>query len=153
MKVFAFDRDETVDVNPHPDPEKEPVPLAWVRHLTHHTEHAVYAHGHQALTLEAEVPGLRRAKERANDIEADSHWSEVLGVDIESRSYAEGLTRRERVRLVECVHPDAEEYVVVDDVDLSDLDGWQHYHSWEFVAAVREGKRTFDLPERFRAHA
>lgn len=152
MKVFAFDRDETVDVNPHPDPEKEPVPLAWVRHLAHHTDNAVYAHGHQELTNEGDIPGNRKAKERVNSA-YDASWHETLGVDVTERSYDEGLRRRERVRLLEYIHPDAEEYIVVDDVDLSDIEGWRHYHSWEFVRAVREGRRTFDLPEASRVHA
>jgi hypothetical protein len=41
MLVFAFARDWTVDVNPHP--RHDAVPLEWVRHLAHETEHAVYA--------------------------------------------------------------------------------------------------------------
>jgi hypothetical protein len=47
MLVVAFDRDWTVEVNPHP--QHEAVPLAWVRHLAHETDHAVYAIGNQDL--------------------------------------------------------------------------------------------------------
>jgi len=56
MVVFAFDRDWTVDVNPHP--RKEAVPLEWVRHLAHETDHPVYAIGNQALADEAAIPGV-----------------------------------------------------------------------------------------------
>ena len=56
MLVFAFDRDWTVDVNPNPN--KEAVPLEWVRHLAHETEHAVYAIGNQLLADEAAIPGV-----------------------------------------------------------------------------------------------
>jgi len=47
MLVFAFDRDWTIDVNPHP--RHDAVPLEWVRHLAHETPHAVYAIGNQTL--------------------------------------------------------------------------------------------------------
>ncbi|QSG11537.1 HEAT repeats containing protein [Halapricum desulfuricans] len=56
MWVFAFDRDWTVDVNPHP--QHEAVPLEWVRHLAHETDHAVYAIGNQDLAEEAAIPGV-----------------------------------------------------------------------------------------------
>jgi len=56
MLVFAFDRDWTIDVNPHP--RHDAVPLEWVRHLAHETPHAVYAIGNQTLAEEAAIPGV-----------------------------------------------------------------------------------------------
>lgn len=53
MKVFAFDRDGTIDVS------HGPVPLKWVRYLAHETEHKVFAIGNQRLKREAKIPGLK----------------------------------------------------------------------------------------------
>jgi hypothetical protein len=62
MMVFAFDRDWTVDVNPHP--QHEAVPLTWVRHLAHDTNHEVWAIGNQDLKDEADIPGIEALAER-----------------------------------------------------------------------------------------
>ena len=61
MTVFAFDRDWTVDVNPHPN--RQAVPLDWVRTLAHETAHPVYAIGNQDLADEAVA--VSRAAEQA----------------------------------------------------------------------------------------
>lgn len=129
MIVFAFDRDDTVDVNPHH--RKEPmVPLEWIRHLAHETHHEVWATGNQALRGEAEIPGVEEALERAD--------YEPLGV---------GLDRRERVYLLSELFPDADRHVVVDDIDLSHLDGWEHYFPWTFVESVRAGELDIGLAD------
>jgi hypothetical protein len=47
MKIFAFDRDETVDVN------GGPIPLGWVHWLARETHHEVWAVGNQLLVDEA----------------------------------------------------------------------------------------------------
>lgn len=133
MYVFAFDRDDTVDVNPHH--RKEPmVPLEWVRYLAHETPHEVWATGNQALRTEADIPGTAEALRRAD--------VEPVGV---------GLDRRERVFLLSEVFPDADRYIVVDDIDLSHFDGWEHYFPWTFVEAVRAGDLDVGLSERLRA--
>jgi hypothetical protein len=72
MLVFAFDRDWTVDVNPHP--RHDAVPLVWVRHLAHETPHAVYAIGNQTLAEEAAIPGVVDIVGRHPD-----DWDEWLG--------------------------------------------------------------------------
>lgn len=121
MIVFAFDRDHTLDVNPHH--RKEPmVPLSWVRYLAHETNHEVWATGNQALCEEADVPGTSEALSRVD--------YEPVGV---------GLDRRQRVTLLGQLFPEADRYVVVDDVDLSHPDGWEHYFPWTFVERVRAG--------------
>ena len=56
MPVFAFDRDRTVNINPHP--RHDAVPLEWVRHLAHNTPYAVYAIEIQTLAEEAAIPGV-----------------------------------------------------------------------------------------------
>lgn len=119
MKVFCFDRDHTVSVS------FGPVPLEWVRLLAHRTEHEVWATGNQQLKTEAEIPGVAEARERTGD---DRHLQE-------NRRHAGYLTRRARVRLVGGLFPDAEEHVIVDDVDLSGLEseGWSYYHPDDFV--------------------
>jgi len=72
MLVFAFDRDWTIDVNPHP--RHDAVPLEWVRHLAHETPHAVYAIGNQTLAEEAAIPGVVDIVGRHPD-----DWDEWLG--------------------------------------------------------------------------
>ncbi|SDF96061.1 HEAT repeat domain-containing protein [Halorientalis regularis] len=139
MHVFAFDRDWTVDVNPHP--RHEAVPLEWVKHLAHETHHAVYAIGNQDLAEEAAIPGVVDIVGRHAD-----NWDEWLGGKQPDGYYERFPTRRERLSLIADLHPDADEYVVVDDLDLSDIAGWAHYHAWEFVPAVERGEIHPDLP-------
>ncbi|GAA0529162.1 HEAT repeat domain-containing protein [Halorubrum aquaticum] len=139
MLVFAFDRDWTVDVNPHP--RHDAVPLEWVRHLAHETPHAVYAIGNQTLTEEAAIPGVVDVVGRHPD-----DWDEWLGDKQPDGRYEQFPLRRERLALIADLHPDANGYVVVDDLDLSDVDEWDHYHAWEFVPAVERGQIHPDLP-------
>jgi len=137
--VFAFDRDWTVDVNPHP--RHEAVPLEWVRHLAHDTDHAVYAIGNQDLAEEAAIPGVVDIVGRHDD-----PWDEWLGAKQPDGYYEQFPLRRERLTLISDLHPDADGYIVVDDLDLSDVDGWEHYHAWDFVPAVENGDIDPALP-------
>lgn len=139
MFVFAFDRDWTVDVNPHP--RHEAVPLAWVRHLAHETPHAVYAIGNQTLAEEAAIPGVVDIVGRHPD-----DWETWLGEKQPTGRYEQFPRRRERLELIADLHPEADGYIVVDDLDLSDVDGWEHYHAWEFVPAVKQGEIHPALP-------
>ena len=139
MLVFAFDRDWTVDVNPHP--RHDAVPLEWVRHLAHGTPHAVYATGNQTLAEEAAIPGVVDVVGRHPDDR--ERW---LGEKRPDGRYERFPRRRERLALVADLHPDADGYVVVDDLDLSDVDGWEHYRAREFVPAVERGEIDPDLP-------
>jgi hypothetical protein len=139
MLVFAFDRDWTVDVNPHP--RYEAVPLEWVQHLAHETDHAVYAIGNQDLADEAAIPGVVDIVGRHPD-----HWDEWLGSKQPDGYYEQFPLRRERLSLIADLHPDADGHIVIDDLDLSDVEGWQHYHAWEFVPAVRQGDIDPNLP-------
>jgi phosphatidylethanolamine-binding protein (PEBP) family uncharacterized protein len=36
--------------------------------------------------------------------------------------------------------------IIVDDIDLSDVDGWNHYYAWDFVSAVERGDIPIDPP-------
>ncbi len=139
MIAFAFDRDFTVDVNPHP--RREAVPIEWVRHLAHETGHAVYAIGNQDLADEAGIPGIVDIVGRHAD-----DWDEWLGEKNYHGNYERFPSRRERLHLIADIHPDAEAYVVVDDLDLSDVEGWDHYHAWDFVPAVEAGDIDPSLP-------
>lgn len=141
MRVYAFDRDFTVDVNPHPD--RPAVPLAWVRHLAHETDHEVWAIGNQDLTHEAEIPGMDDLRRRLADGRDANPDDGATGARVD-----EWPERRERLRLLERLFPDADGYVVVDDADLSDVDGWTHYHAWDFVEAAESGRLSPDLPRR-----
>jgi hypothetical protein len=135
--VFAFDRDYTVDVNPPREPDREAVPLEWVGYLAHHTDHIVYVIGNQLLKREAGIPGIAQIVES---------YSEVEGADSESDKFSSRPSRRERIRMLADLYPAAAEYIVIDDVDLSDLPRWTHYPSWEFVPAAQEGTIVDDLP-------
>ena len=139
MTVFAFDRDWTVDVNPHP--RHEAVPLEWVRHLAHETSHAVYAIGNQQLAEEAAIPGVVDIVGRHED-----DWEQWLGEKEPSGRYEQFPKRRERLSLIADLHPESDDFVVVDDLDLSDVAGWEHYHAWEFVPAVKQGSIDPNLP-------
>lgn len=139
MLVFAFDRDWTVDINAHP--HHEAVPLEWVRHLAHETDHAVYAIGNQDLADEAAIPGVVDIVGRHPD-----EWDDWLGGKEPTGRYERFPLRREQLALIEDLHPEADRYVVVDDLDLSDVKRWDHYHAWEFVPAVEVGSIDPTLP-------
>jgi hypothetical protein len=139
MPAFAFDRDWTVDVNPHP--RHEAVPLSWVRHLAHETANPVYAIGNQQLAEEAAIPGVVDIVGRHPD-----DWETWLGGKQSDGYYERFPLRRERLALIADLHPEADEYIVVDDIDLSDVDNWSHYHAWEFVPAVDRGEVDVALP-------
>lgn len=133
MIVFAFDRDDTLDVNPHH--RKEPmVPMEWVRYLAHETEHEVWATGNQALKAEAEIPGEAEAMEH---------------LEIEKGDFRP--PRRNRVRMLGEMFPEADRYIVIDDVDLSFLEEWEHYYPWTFVEAVQAGELEIGLSETMLA--
>lgn len=141
MYVFAFDRDWTVDVNPHPS--REAVPLEWVTYLAHETPHKVYAIGNQDLADEAAIPGIVDIVGRHPTAE----WMETLGEKKRNGYYESCPTRRERLRMLTDIHPDSSEYYVIDDLDLSDMEeeGWNHYHAWDFVPAVRNGEVDINI--------
>jgi len=42
------------------------------------------------------------------------------------------------------IYLNADRYVVVDDVDLSEIDGWEHYTSWEFVPKAWDDAFNFN---------
>ncbi len=138
MYVLAFDRDWTIDVNPHPN--REAVPLEWVRYWAHETEHEVWAVGNQDLVEEADIPGtVESVRRRDGDLDA-------LGDRDEFGNYEWWPEREERLRIFAELFPDAEGYVVVDDLDLSHVDGWEHYHAWDFVEHVRQGELGLSVP-------
>lgn len=125
--VFAFDRDQTVDVNP-PTGDRAAVPLAWIRHLAHQTDHVVFATGNQRLKNEAEIPGTAEIRREHPDIATATDDDQV---------FHRRLNRRDRVRSLGDLYPAATQRIVVDDVDLSDLEEWTHFFPWDFYDAVR----------------
>lgn len=127
--VFAFDRDFTIDVNPPREDDKDGVPLEWVGHLAHHTSQFVYATGNQILKNEAKIPGIGEIVEACGNDPGEAETR------FQSRP-----DRRDRVGMLEEIYPGADRYVVVDDIDLSDMDGWDHFFPWEFVEAVENGE-------------
>ncbi|OIB56175.1 hypothetical protein [Natrialba sp. SSL1] len=148
--VVCFDRDHTVSVNPHPD--REAVPLSWVKYLAHEVpEVDVWATGNQTLREEASIPGIS---------EAISCWRYLTLPEDPMQFHSQVPVaarlpgRREGLRLIQAIYDQlatsSETYrlIVVDDVDLSDLepDGWTHYLPWDFVDAVEAGTASIDLP-------
>lgn len=124
MKVFAFDRDDTVDVS------NGPVPLSAVRELAHNTSHEVWAIGNQTLTQEADIPGITEAREqlidRYNGSDSTSPWA----------SPPENPGRKKRLLMVEALFPDAHEYIHIDDdnVLISRRERWSYYRPKAFVS-------------------
>lgn len=138
MYVLAFDRDWTVDISPHP--KLEMVPIDWIRYWAHETPHEVWAIGNQDLVEEADIPGtVESIRRRDGDIAA-------LGELNEHGHYEWWPSREDRLKILANLFPDAEEYIVVDDLDLSDVDGWRHYYAWDFVEGVRSGEIKLSPP-------
>lgn len=136
-----FDRDYTVNVNPHPD--KKAVPLKWVKWLARETDNIVFATGNQHLRREALIPGMK---------EAISIWEDMNGYsperEYEGEEYWDEFrpTRREGIHIVKDIHPNENEFVVIDDVDLTDMTefGIKHYYPWDFYYKVVNG--VFPIP-------
>jgi hypothetical protein len=148
--VLCFDRDYTVSVNPHPD--RTAVPLSWVKYFAHYREDIdVWATGNQTLTEEASIPGIGQAV---------SCWRAItLPDDIERyhtfvSPQSGRLSRREGLQLIQAVYDHVEthydhsfEFLVVDDVDLSELEGWDHFYPWEFTRAVDDRNISITPPD------
>jgi HEAT repeat protein len=101
----------------------------------------VYAIGNQELAEEASIPGVVDIVGRHDD-----DWDEWLGEKLPSGRYEQFPKRRERLSLIADLHPEADDFIVVDDLDLSDVAGWEHYQAWEFVPAVEQGLIDPNLP-------
>lgn len=146
--VLCFDRDYTVSVNPHP--KKRAVPIGWIQYWAHELGIPVWATGNQHLRVEAKIPGIR---------EAEFAWKEFITgkeYEYENSRFDEfhQPRRRDGLRIVrdvyEAVYPDEDfRFIVVDDVDVSDLSDegpWTHYFPWDFVRHVEHGNVAVDQP-------
>lgn len=148
--VVCFDRDHTVSVNPHPD--KDAVPLSWVKYLAHEVPTVdVWASGNQTLREEAAIPGISEAITCWRHLTLPADPMEYHAqVPIAARLPG----RREGLELIQAVYEqlttggNSFRRIVVDDIDLTDLetDGWTHYFPWDFVAAVTTGAACIDIP-------
>jgi hypothetical protein len=139
MFVLAFDRDWTVDLNPNPN--HDAVPLEWVEYWAHASDHEVWAIGNQDLVDEAEIPGIVEIVRRTHgDIEK-------LGEQDQNGYYEWWPTRQHRLELLAELFPDATGYIVVDDLDLSHVDGWDHYTSWDFRELIEDGSLPLQPPD------
>lgn len=147
LTILCFDRDLTVDVNfeqhnahmMDAPVDAEPVPLAWVKHYAHAVEGVdVWATGNQRLRKEGAIPGLKEAR---------LLWESLHETDITSHYKDTGIlehykpTRRDGLRIIQSIYEgyssdeDSLRFVVVDDVDLSDMahEWGEHYYAWDFV--------------------
>ena len=138
MYVLAFDRDWTVDVNPHP--RRDAVPLEWVRYWAHETDHEVWAIGNQDLVEEADIPGTEESI-RQRDGHTDS-----LGDQDQYGYYEWWPEREERPQILAELFLGAQKYIVVDDLDLGHVEGWEHYHAWDFVEHVQNAELGLSVP-------
>ena len=140
-----FDRDYTVDVNPHPT--RDAVPLRLVKYLAHETDHRVFATGNQHLRREALIPGVEEARQV---------WEVQNGYSPEDRYEDESYfdkykpSRKNCVRLVRDIHPNQNEFIVIDDVNLKILqnEGVEHYYPWDAEDPIRE---RFDIPNEIKS--
>ncbi|WP_436923637.1 adaptin protein [Halosimplex amylolyticum] len=161
--ILAFDRDDTVDVNPPAD--REAVPLAWLRAFDDREGVEVWAIGNQRLRYEADVPGVPellaelgagrvRSRLLAGMMRVEWHLHRYPGLRAMFAATAPRVDsatmppRDERLRLLAALRDGATVRVVVDDVDRSHVDGWIHYYPWDFVDAVRDGSLGLDPPRR-----
>lgn len=146
-RVWCFDRDRTVDVNPHPS--RRAVPLAWVRRLAQQPEHVVLATGNQTLKHEADIPGVDEIVAAWRDLDPEDQGRAAIEDPVRP-------WRRDRVRMVADLFPGCP-VDVIDDVDLSDLEDGQvtHHFPWDLVAAVEDGTLEawpLDRPETDPGH-
>lgn len=137
-----------MSVNPHPD--ERAVPIGWIQYWAHKDEIPVFATGNQHLRVEAEIPGI-------ND--AEHAWEEYLDngeYDYENSQFEDYWKprRRDGLRLIQDLYQTAYSdddfrFIVVDDVDVSDLSDegpWEYWLPWEFVEAVESGEAAVEEP-------
>lgn len=142
--VLCFDRDLTVSVNFTTENQgfmpdgAEPVPLKWVKSWAHdYDEIDVWATGNQHLRKEAAIAGFE---------ELHVLWNEHVAPGIVAEYDPTGAnpykpTRRRGLEMIKEFYDhvddvDPETFIVVDDVDVSDVDGFTHYYPWDFVSAA-----------------
>lgn len=137
MILFAFDRDKTIDVS------EGPVPLALVKHLAFATPHEVWAMGNQLLCAEAGIPGLDVLLQRARSMGIEVDRMRELGAP--SVQHAIYRDRMARLELLAKLFPRLEtrKRIVVDDADLSALEGWAWYSPARFME--NEGREWWAL--------
>lgn len=107
--IIAFDRDKTVTTG------DGPVPVGWVQALADMDNCAVWAIGNQLLCSEGEIPGFEEIRQWFDDDRLPMY------------------PRRQRLRYLEEIHLTATTCIVVDDEDLSEVDGWRYYRPDEFA--------------------
>ena len=144
--MLCFDRDLTVSTNPPHD--SLAVPLSWIKYLAHErTDCDVVASGNQHLKKEGAIPGMEEVKrcwellnvDGALPYLSESDKSGELGESGEYETFKPA--RRYGLMLVKDVYdtafPNSDiTFIVVDDVDLSDLEGFEYYFPESFVYAV-----------------
>jgi hypothetical protein len=128
IDALLLDRDRTMDCSTY---NPGPVPARGVDKLAT----TLWATGNQKLKDELDIPGL---------VEARHYWEELYQCDIETvYSSYEGdritkkghpkPSRKEGVKTVRDLYDPQDRVVVVDDIDLSGIDGVEHYFPEEVV--------------------
>jgi len=76
----------------------------------------------------------------------DNEWYEKIGDRADEEWFDEWPAREERLRMLEKLFLQATEYIVIDDADLSHVEGWTHYFAWDFVKAVESDTIETEFP-------
>ena len=138
MYVLVFDWDWTVDVNPLP--QRNVVPLEWVRYRAYEAGHGIWAIGNQDFVDEANLLGtVEPVRQRDGHIDA-------LGEGNKHGSYEWWPERKERLQILTELFPDAKGQMLIDALDIGHVNGWEHNHAWDFVKHIRQGESGVSSP-------
>lgn len=130
--VFSFDRDRTVAAGGVPGP----VPGRFLDMINRDTHHEIVAHGNQKLVDEIGIPGREWMM---NQIGIESRSD--LDMDIDA-AHADIDHRLRWTYMCVQVWPDADKYLIVDDVDVQVLEKRdnriQYFTPTEFFLSFRK---------------
>ena len=126
MIVFAFDRDQTINVN------EGPVPLGWVVELA--KKYEVWAIGNQLLVDEAGIRGIEAMAEATGKYPDELRLTISIPPEVNEEHRANFNVKTRRLALLTEIYPDASLRIVVDDLYLGHVKGWHWYNPEQFVA-------------------
>lgn len=126
--VLCFDRDYTIDLNPHP--LKEAVPLDWVQYFAHNCSITdVWATGNKQLQIEAGLPTVYEAKnllKKSGYIVTENTRSRIGRLKILHKLYMRTDTQVT--------------FIVVDDTNVRNYTesetNWYYYKPWDFYIEI-----------------
>ncbi len=117
VKLFAFDRDFTVNVN------EGPVPLSWIKQLA--KSHEVWAIGNPLLRGEANIPGVEDMKSRMSMLPKPKSFGHLIG-----EHKANVSTKIWRMQNLNLLFPDISICIIVDDFVSEIMGNWVGERDW-----------------------